>query len=164
MNGRIVTHFLLTATPEVRLNICKVLLDLMRRELAIKVDYLNPQFQEGIRQQSSQRLIPPWSIDEKEQIRESAVLIPRARRPKDYGGYFFLSPRSLFGQYLRRQSTLPNYDEKLGLDTTQEIILQLLQVIWVRTAASIKGLRCRVEPHLPPDVLGIYVYLPVNMI
>ena len=122
---------LLTATPEVRFNICKVLLDLMRRELAIKVDYLNPQFQERIRQQSSQRLIPPWSIDEKEQIRESAVLIPRARRPKDYGRYFFLSPRSLFGQYLRRQSTLPNYDEKLGLDTTQEIILQLLQVIRV---------------------------------
>jgi len=31
----------------------------------------------------------------------------------------------------------------------------------VRTAARIKGLRYRVEPHLPPDVLGIYVYLPV---
>jgi hypothetical protein len=31
----------------------------------------------------------------------------------------------------------------------------------VRTAARIKGLRYRVEPHLPPDVLGIYTYLPV---
>ena len=31
----------------------------------------------------------------------------------------------------------------------------------VRTAARIKGIRYRVEPHLPPDVLGIYVYLPV---
>ena len=31
----------------------------------------------------------------------------------------------------------------------------------VRTAARIKGLRYRVEPHLPPDILGIYVYLPV---
>ncbi|MBW2149914.1 MAG: DEAD/DEAH box helicase [Deltaproteobacteria bacterium] len=31
----------------------------------------------------------------------------------------------------------------------------------VRTAARIKGLRYGVEPHLPPDVLGIYVYLPV---
>ncbi|MBW1933629.1 MAG: hypothetical protein JRI96_18750 [Deltaproteobacteria bacterium] len=31
----------------------------------------------------------------------------------------------------------------------------------VRTAARRKGIRYRVEPHLPPDVLGIYVYLPV---
>ena len=31
----------------------------------------------------------------------------------------------------------------------------------VRTAARIKGLRCRVEPHLSPDVLGIYAYLPI---
>jgi len=30
----------------------------------------------------------------------------------------------------------------------------------VRTAARLRGLRYKVEPHLPPDVLGIYVYLP----
>ena len=32
----------------------------------------------------------------------------------------------------------------------------------VRTAAKVKGMRFRVEPHLPTDVLGIYVYLPVQ--
>jgi superfamily II DNA or RNA helicase len=31
----------------------------------------------------------------------------------------------------------------------------------VRAAARQSGIRYRVEPHLPPDVLGIYVYLPV---
>jgi len=31
----------------------------------------------------------------------------------------------------------------------------------VRSAARLRGLRHRVEPHLPPDLLGIYVYLPV---
>ena len=31
----------------------------------------------------------------------------------------------------------------------------------VRSAAGAKGLRYSVTPHLPPDVLGIYVYLPV---
>jgi len=31
----------------------------------------------------------------------------------------------------------------------------------VRTAARIKGMQVRVEPVLPPDVLGIYLYLPV---
>jgi len=32
----------------------------------------------------------------------------------------------------------------------------------VRTAARMRDVKYRVEPHLPPDVLGIYVYLPVN--
>jgi len=32
----------------------------------------------------------------------------------------------------------------------------------VRTAAHIKGVRYDVRPHLPPDVLGIYVLLPVT--
>ncbi|MBW1982521.1 MAG: SWF/SNF helicase family protein [Deltaproteobacteria bacterium] len=31
----------------------------------------------------------------------------------------------------------------------------------VRTAARIRGVRYKVKPHLPPDVLGIYIYLPV---
>ncbi len=122
---------LLTATPETRNSICKVLLDLMRRQLAIKVDYLDSEFQERIQQQSNQRLIPPWSIDEKEAIVGAAVCYPRPKKRGDYGGDFFLSPRSLFGQYLRRRSTIPNYNEKLGLDATQEIILQLLQIIRV---------------------------------
>jgi superfamily II DNA or RNA helicase len=30
----------------------------------------------------------------------------------------------------------------------------------VREAARLKGIRYRVEPQLPPDVLGIYIYLP----
>jgi hypothetical protein len=30
----------------------------------------------------------------------------------------------------------------------------------VRSAARMRGVRYRVEPQLPPDVLGVYVYLP----
>jgi superfamily II DNA or RNA helicase len=32
----------------------------------------------------------------------------------------------------------------------------------VRRAAQVKGVKHRVEPHLPPDVLGVYVYLPAR--
>jgi ATP-dependent helicase YprA (DUF1998 family) len=45
-----------TTSPQTRAKISKVLLDYMRRELAIKVDYLEPSFQERIQQRSSQRL------------------------------------------------------------------------------------------------------------
>jgi hypothetical protein len=41
------------------MKVAKTLLDYMRRELAIKVDYLDPHAQERIQQQSSQRLIDP---------------------------------------------------------------------------------------------------------
>ena len=30
----------------------------------------------------------------------------------------------------------------------------------VRAAAQIRGVRYRVEPQLPVDVLGVYMYLP----
>jgi len=143
---------LLTATPETRFAICKTVLDLMRRELAIKVDYLDSQYQERIRQQSAQRLIPPWSIDDKEEMRESVVLFPRSRKPRDYGGYFFLSPRGLFGQYLRRPSTLPDYNQKLGLDATQELILQLLEVI--RVAGLVEEV---VPPRQKDEVPGYQI-------
>src|SRR5690606_488809 len=98
------------ASVEQRMEVCRVLLDLMRRSLAFKVEYLDQQFQERLLLQSSQRLVPPWGFDENEQVRDlehAAVLYPRAyRRGQDYGGDVFLSSRSGFGQYLRRPSTL----------------------------------------------------------
>jgi len=32
----------------------------------------------------------------------------------------------------------------------------------VRTVSQVKGLKTQVNPQLPPDILGIYVYLPAN--
>ncbi|HUY34532.1 MAG TPA: hypothetical protein VMV69_17435 [Pirellulales bacterium] len=94
------------AAPEVRKQVATVLLDYMRRELAIKVDYLNDLVQERIRQQSSQRLIAPWGIDEDERLEWASVLYPRPQKgDTDYGGNLYLSPRGGFGQYLRRPSS-----------------------------------------------------------
>src|SRR5690606_9602922 len=105
--------------------------DLMRRSLAIKVEYLDQQFQERLLLQSSQRLVPPWGFDENEQVRDlehAAVLYPRAyRRGQDYGGDVFLSSRSGFGQYLRRPSTLQA--GAITLDGTADIIKDLLRAL-----------------------------------
>ncbi|MDD2229435.1 MAG: DEAD/DEAH box helicase [Candidatus Cloacimonetes bacterium] len=119
-----------SAKTEARLNILNTLLDWMRRELAIKTSYLDPQEQERILQQSQQRLIPPWGFDENEQTRQlthAAILYPRSRRAgKDYGGDAFLSTRSGFGQFLRRSNTFHDYTQKISLDDTQVIIEDLL--------------------------------------
>lgn len=118
------------ADKETRKNILKALLDWMRRELAIKVSYLDQQEQERILQHSQQRLVPPWGFDENEQTKQlthASVLYPRSRKPGDYGGDTYLSTRSGFGQYLRRNNTISNYEQKLTLDDTRHIIENLLE-------------------------------------
>ncbi len=116
-----------SATPQTRANVSRVLLDYMRRELAIKVDYLEQLFQENIQQQSSQRLVAPWALDENESKEYAAVLFPRKRERDDYGGNVYLSARGGFGQFLRRKTTFGEYREKLHLDDTDKIIAHLLE-------------------------------------
>ena len=82
------------------MKVAKVLLDYMRRELAISVNYLDPTWQEQIRQQSNQRLIAPWAIDENETMEYAAILFPRSRTAQDQGENVFLSAAGGFGQYL----------------------------------------------------------------
>ena len=48
------------------MEVARDLLDFLRKELAVRVDYLDPLKQESIRQLSSQRLKEPWTIDENE--------------------------------------------------------------------------------------------------
>ncbi|MGB3712948.1 MAG: DEAD/DEAH box helicase, partial [Candidatus Promineifilaceae bacterium] len=120
-----------TASPAERRTVAKALLDLLRRELAIKVDYLDANYQERIQQRSSQRLVEPWSIDEDEVMTHASIAFPRASRRGEFRGHTFVSPRSGFGIYLRRQGTFPNYTEKQRLGDTQIIIQQLFEVLSV---------------------------------
>ena len=124
-------HPLLAAAKNYeRRRIIKVLLDYMRRELAIKVDYLNADYQEKMQQQSSQLLIAPWNVDEDERMVHAAILYPRPMsKRKDYSGNVFLSARGGYGQYLRRKNTFEAHKEKISLDETQLIIRQLMEIL-----------------------------------
>ncbi len=123
---------LAATTPAVRRKIAKVLLDHMRRELAIKVNYLDNTHQERIKQRSNQHLVDPWAIDEDERLDYAKILFPRSSSGDQYSGpHTYLSARGGFGLYLRRPKTLPDYDAavhgRLGLDETQQIIRELLE-------------------------------------
>ncbi|GHO88174.1 DEAD/DEAH box helicase [Dictyobacter formicarum] len=115
------------ATPATREKVGKVLLDYMRRELTIKVDYLDADVQERLQQQSNQRLTAPWALDENETKVHAAILFPRSSKPNDYGGNVYLSARGGFGQYLRRKTTFTEYGNTLRLDDTDTIIQDLLE-------------------------------------
>jgi len=111
---------LVSATPETRQRICRVLLDYMRRELAIKVDYLNPTHQESLCQLSSQRLRAPWAMDENERLEHASILFPRSRqKDEEYGGNTFLSARGGYGQYLRRITHISTQE---AADVIQQIL------------------------------------------
>ena len=117
------------ATAETRLVVAKTLLDFMRRELAVQVDYLDATKQETIQQQSSQRLITPWALDENELLEHAATLYPRSTRQGDFGGDVFVTARSGFGLYLRRTGTFPQYHDRLTTTEVNEIIRQLLDTL-----------------------------------
>lgn len=160
---------LTTASPETRRKIAKVLLDYMRRELTINVSYLDSREQEKIKQQSNQRLVAPWAIDENEKLDFAGILFARSRRPGDPAENTYLSARGGFGQYLRRNTTFlenvgrtlvcPSDGDRLksvplrpGLDldvrVTVAIIADLLRVL------AEAGLVAKVEEERKDEVAG----------
>lgn len=120
---------LTTATPEIRYKIAKVLLDFMRRELAINISYLDSREQEKIKQQSNQRLIAPWAIDENEKMSFARILFARPRKSGDPAENIYLSARGGFGQYLRRNTTFGSLTQRLDIQDTKEIIDDLLRIL-----------------------------------
>lgn len=122
------------ASPATRRQIGEVLLDHLRRELAISVRYLDSGEQDRIRSQSYQRLVAPWAIDEVERMTHASILFPGSRQPGDTKDNIFLSSRSGFGQYLRRPQTFGATGPHgagsgvLTTDQTQEVIDGLLKV------------------------------------
>jgi very-short-patch-repair endonuclease len=146
---------LVNASPETRQYVSKVLLDHMRRELAIKVDYLNPAHQESLKQLSSQRLRAPWAMDENEKLEHAAVLYPRPRRAQtndEYFGNVFLSARGGYGQFLRRRKSFPEYRGKISVDEAQVIIQQILEALRVGGLVEIVQ-----EAKQPDDVHGYQI-------
>lgn len=117
------------ASPETRRKISGVLLDFMRRELTINVSYLDSREQEKIKQQSSQRLIAPWAIDENEKLDFAGILFARSRKPGDAAENTYLSARGGFGQYLRRNNTFERLSQRMDLPATESVIADLLRVL-----------------------------------
>ena len=137
------------ATPQNRETVCRVLLDYMRRELAIRVNFLDPPAQESIQQLSYQRLVPPWSIDDQERMERNAVVFPRAKGSSRGGPFVFLSPRGGFGFYLRRHGTLAESPGILPLDEVGRVVADLMELL------TVPGILHRaMEPRKPGDVSG----------
>jgi len=108
------------ADAEVREHILGVLLDTIRRELAIRVDVLDPNYQEAMERRVMSRVVGPWSTED-ERLEYASEVLPRPRSRRDQREWTFVSARGGFGQFLRR----PNVLGKHSLYDTQTIIEQI---------------------------------------
>ncbi len=135
---------LVSATAEEREAVCKVLLDLLRKELCLRVDCLDRREQERLLARSSQHLAGPWAFDEDE-VLESLEVGQVARPGPRIGGRTFnemnVSARSTFGRYLRRPTTFESAGTPIPFNEVDTVIVQIFQ------ALEIAGLLQRVaEP------------------
>ena len=135
-------HVLLTTgSPSDRRKWCRTLLDVLRRELAIKVDYLRSDYQDQLRQRSNQRLKGPWSIDEDEQMDRATLAYPRQRAQDDdayRSSLTFVGPRSGFGQYLKREANRLLPGLPMPGDDIAEIIRQLFDLLRIAGLLEIR--------------------------
>ena len=133
------------ASPENRERVAKILLDYLRRELAIKVDFLEPYYQDRLKQRSNQHLRLPWAIDENERMEHAAVVYPRPGERDDYQGHIYLSGRGGFGLYLGRKGTFKDWSDTISLDDRQKIIEDLLEAL--RKAGLVEAVDTRGDVH-----------------
>jgi very-short-patch-repair endonuclease len=119
---------LLAASPEVRKAALTLLLDHLRRGLAIKVHYLDFEYQEGLKQRSGQHLIRPWAMDEDEKPIHASIFYPRAKSSAEYGGDLYASPLSGLCLYLRKRS-FPAFADAITPVESMEICKQMVEIL-----------------------------------
>lgn len=138
------THPLLRGADAVqRAEIMRVLMDELRRALAIDVQHFGDDF-DTLLDASETRLIDPWVLQPSDRPK-MAVAYPHSSRPGMDRASVFLSGRAKFGKYLRR---VHFRNDGLSVDDTQLIIEQLLDVLTHR------GLLTKVE-MAPPRARGL---------
>ena len=122
---------LVQASAEQREELCRILLDEMRRALAIRVECLTRDGFDIIQRQSDQRLVGPWALAEQEQPVQAGIVWPRSRRRGDSRRDLAVSGLSAFGRYVRRHSTFPSLPERPKVADAQQIIRDLLKALAV---------------------------------
>lgn len=148
---------LVTGSPSDRRKWCRTLLDVLRRDLAIKVDYLRSDYQDQLKQRSNQRLKEPWSIDEDEQMDRATLAYPRQRENDDetyLKSLTFVGPRSALGQFLKREANRILPGLSMPGEDLAEIIRQLFDLLRIAGLLEIRDSSSEVPGYqIPADAI-----------
>ncbi len=118
------------AHGEQREELCRIVLDEFRRELAIEVDCLSEDGFDRVRRQSDQHLTGLWSIPRHESAPQPATVSTAAGSAGKPRADIRLTWRSLLGRYVRDRSGLRQLDgEKLKGPDIQQVIDDVLKVM-----------------------------------
>ncbi|MCY4302672.1 MAG: DEAD/DEAH box helicase [Aestuariivita sp.] len=128
-------------TPAQRFTIIHRLLERMRRELCIKTIYLDPNFQEQLRNRSFKELKEPWGLSEQERPFSCAFMIPRARTRGLSREHHYVSHRSVFGRMLKSPSIWghdnPCYPSKFDEDVFNAVVDDILNILTIYGYVSV---------------------------
>lgn len=110
--------------------LCRIVLDEMRRALAVSVDCLESEGFERLQRRTRQHLNEQWQISSHEPPPQLGVAYAQAagkrqRQPST----LFMSGRSSMGMYLRRKGLFPEYDTPISQDDAQRLISDILRVL-----------------------------------
>ncbi|MBA2946497.1 protein kinase domain-containing protein [Streptomyces himalayensis] len=112
------------ADPALRAEIMKVLLNEMRRSLAIDVSYFRDDF-DSLQRASEERLVDPWVLSAADKPKVGTAYPHPSRPGMDRSG-LFLSARGKFGKYLVRAD---RSFKELDTGDLQLVIEELLKVL-----------------------------------
>jgi len=121
--------------PERRFEIAHELLERMRRALCIKTIYLEPSFQEGMRNRSYNELKEPWGLSEEERLFSHAFMVPRtiSRKRRTDHRVIPVSHRSAFGRWVKSQAlwgkSNPCFPSRFDEDVYNTVVDDVLGVL-----------------------------------
>ncbi|MEV4002445.1 DEAD/DEAH box helicase [Actinomadura sp. NPDC049753] len=122
-------HALRDDGPEHRAALAHLLLDEMRRQLAVDIDVLTQHGQERIESLSDQLLRGTWALPHGEpMVKARTVFAIPATRGGSRGSVHFTG-RTALGRYLRAPRRFPAFPGTLSVTDAEQIIADLLRVL-----------------------------------
>ncbi len=112
-----------------RAELMRLLLDELRRVLAVDAEPFSDLGFEQLQKLSRQHLDDPWALSEREQRPQVGMAFPRPGGKGSLRGHLYLSGYGGYGRYLLRDGQFPHTAAKLTRDDAQKIIADLLTVL-----------------------------------
>ncbi|WP_454198091.1 DEAD/DEAH box helicase [Nocardia sp. Marseille-Q1738] len=113
-----------------REELCRIVLDEFRRELAVEVDCLSEDGFDRIRRQSDQHLQGLWSVARHEPAPRPGIVSTEPGSPGKPRADVRLTGRSLLGRYIRDLSGLRQPDgSKLKVSDAHQVIVDILKML-----------------------------------
>jgi superfamily II DNA/RNA helicase len=117
------------ADPVHRAELCRILLDELRRVLAIDVDCLTDDGFERLKSQTRQHLNGQWALSSRDVLAPVGIAFPSPATGKRLPSRLFISGRSSFGAYLRKPNQFRRWPDKIDGADAQKIITDLFRVL-----------------------------------